>query len=682
MLPLNLPSEILVAIADHLDSLAEINAFARTNRRCYTVLNRHLYRSADPYFEPIWAVEHGRVATVRHFIDAGSIASAYFAESLLRAGASQGHVELVKLFIHYGEKFHGDPDFHCQNALSAAIKGGHYEVVELLLGNGADLNGPFEEGNKPFDLAIQSDSGPKIEFLSRIGVDFFQLGPNKSTALHIATKCQKLNSVEALLQCGLNPNAVDGYGNAPIHGVPCFWCLGYKKTLTQVLLEYGADPYLKDENGFMPLWLASRVGLEREVESLLEHGVDPNGLDREGNPQDPKLLGDLERIKSQNRRVSAPKRGADRGRNLCMPLCIAAYNGCYSVLEVLLKYGANPNRMDPTGELPLQLAVISKKCDSSVKLLTEYDASLDAQDCHGRTALEWALIEGGHEMVDILFKAGASIDSAGSGSIDPILRALEYGHSRFEWSALLPSGIVDTADERTTFSHRNSWDFVARASSCCAGCPNRGKPHEYERVIKLLLQHGSKLDSRGNQGRSILHQASFQMCVGAVKFLLEQGADPMSKDSFGQTPLHMVCAIGPGEDSEVFEMLLKASSDPNHKDGNGDTPLHMAARSGFSNGIYLLRLDGRIDFAARNSRGNTPLHEAVDLENCVTHDEVIIELRKGGADLTLMNHKGQAVWDLAQEDDVNCALSCELSGDESDFESEVDSDGHSESIPV
>ncbi|KAJ5797654.1 uncharacterized protein N7503_006950 [Penicillium pulvis] len=601
MLPLNLPSEILVAIADHLDSLAEINAFARTNRRCYGALNRHLYRSADPYFEPIWAVEHGRVATLRHFIDAGCIASAYFAESLLRASASQGHVELVKLFICYGEKFRGDPDFHCQNALSAAIQGDHFEVVELLLGNGADLDGPFEEGNKPFDLAIQSDSGPKIGFLSRIGVDFFQLGPNKFTALHIAIKSRKLNSVEALLQCGLNPNAVDGYGNAPIHGQGYFGYPGYKKTLSQVLLEHGADPYLKDENGFMPLWLASYKGLEREVESLLEHGVDPNGLDREGNPQVPIPLGDLERNKSQNRIVSALKRGADGGRNCCIPLCIAAYNGSYGVLKVLLEYGANPNRMDPTGALPLQLAVLSKE-HSLVKLLTEYDASLDAQDCHGKTALEWALVEGGHEMLDILFKAGASIDSAGSGSIDPILRALEYGNSRSGWSA--------------------------------------------------------------------------------VKFLLEQGADPMSKDSFGQTPLHMACAVGPGEDSKVFEMLLKASSDPNHKDVNGDTPLHMAARSGFSNGIYLLRLDGRIDFAARNSRGNTPLHEAVDPENCVTSDEVIIELRKGGADLTLVNYKGQAVWDLAQEDDVNRALSCELSEDESEFESNVDSDGHSESISV
>ncbi|KAJ5538531.1 hypothetical protein N7494_008010 [Penicillium frequentans] len=336
--------------------------------------------------------------------------------------------------------------------------------------------------------------------------------------------------------------------------------------------------------------------------------------------------------------------------------------------------------MDPTGELPLQLAVLSKE-HSLVKLLTKYDASLDAQDCHGKTALEWALVEGGHEMVDILFKAGASIDSAGSGSIDPILRALEYGHSRFGWSALLPSGIVDTADERTTFSRRNSWDFVARTSSCCAGCLDRGEPHEYERVIKLLLQHGSKLDSRDNQGRSILHQASFQMCVGAVKFLLEQGADPMSKDSFGQIPLHMACAMGPGEDSGLCEMLLEASSDPNHKDVNGDTPLHMAARSGFSNGIFLLRLDDRVDFTARNSHGNTPLHDAVDPENCV-YDEVIFELRKGGADLTLVNHKGQAVWDLAQEDDVKRALSCDFSEDESEIESEDNSDEHSETIPV
>ncbi|KAJ5998649.1 hypothetical protein N7451_006459 [Penicillium sp. IBT 35674x] len=123
----------------------------------------------------------------------------------------------------------------------------------------------------------------------------------------------------------------------------------------------------------------------------------------------------------------------------------------------------------------------------------------------------------------------------------------------------------------------------------------------------------------------ILHQAAFQMCVGAVKSLLEQGADPMSEDSFGQIPVHMACAIGTEEDSEVFEMLLEASSDPDHKDVNGDTPLHMAARSGFPNGIYLLGLDGRVDFTARNSSGNTPLHEALDPQNGVNYDDSVID---------------------------------------------------------
>jgi ankyrin repeat protein len=672
MLPLDLPNEILVDIADHLDSLAEINALARTDRRCYRALNRHLYHLADPYFEPIWAVEHGRVATLRHFIDAGHISTAYFAESLLRTGASKGHLEVVKLFIDYGEKFHGDRDFHFQNALGAAIKGSHLEVMEILLGNGADLGAPFEDGNNPFYLAIESDSGPIIKFLSRHGIDFFQLGPNKSTALHIATNNRKLNAVEALLQCGLDPNAVDGYGNTPIHDLGCFdylvsrhgpdgnWGPLHKKTLSQVLLEYGADPYLKDEYGLMPLWLASYADMKHEVKTLLEHGVDPNGLDREGNSQVPLTLEDFEQITSQRRRVSAPNRAENGERNCSTPLCIAAYYGGYGTLDQLLKYGANPNRMDPTGELPLQLAVLSKMY-SSVKLLTEYDASLDAKDCHGKTALEWAVVLGGHEIVDILFKAGASIDSAGSGSIDPIFRALEYGHSNSGRNALLPSGIVDTSDERRTLYHRHRWGFSGCTCSWCTCCQDRGEPHECERVIRLFLQHGSKLDSRDNQGRSILHQAAFQMCVGAVKFLLEQGADPMSKDSFGQIPLHMACAIGPEEGSEVFERLLEACPNPNHKDINGDTPLHMAARSGFPNGVYLLRLDNRADFTVRNSRGNTPLHEAVDHEIGFTCDDTIIELRKGGADLTLVNYKGQTVWDLAQEDYVNRALSCELS---------------------
>lgn len=60
----------------------------------------------------------------------------------------------------------------------------------------------------------------------------------------------------------------------------------------------------------------------------------------------------------------------------------------------------------------------------------------------------------------------------------------------------------------------------------------------------------------------------------------------MSKDSFGQTPLHMACAPFCGVAEDAFEILLEAGSDPNSKDSNGEMPLYMAARAGFSWGVH------------------------------------------------------------------------------------------------
>ncbi|KAJ5939734.1 hypothetical protein N7466_002868, partial [Penicillium verhagenii] len=82
-------------------------------------------------------------------------------------------------------------------------------------------------------------------------------------------------------------------------------------------------------------------------------------------------------------------------------------------------------------------------------------------------------------------------------------------------------------------------------------------------------------------------------------------------------------------------------------DSNGDAPLHMSARCDFPNRVRLLRLDSQADFNTRNNKGNTPLHEAVDLEIVITVMETIIELRKAGTDIHLVNNDGQAVWDLS-----------------------------------
>lgn len=679
---LNLSTDMLVKIAGHLGSFSDINNFARTSHYCYGMLNRYLYTTAGAsaginLYDSglIWVVEHKRMETLKHFIDVGALAGPNCAcqlETLLELSTDYyADIDMVKALFNYGVTLLADFHLHCERALGKAMKADRYEMIEFFLSNGVKSQGLSENLASVIDIAIQRDGGKLITLLSSHGVDFTQLGPRNSTALHIAAKSGKLGSVDALLQIGLDPNTTDDDGIAPIHylGAFCHIVGGRSNNLSKVLLSYGADPHLKDQHGFTPLWIASYAGDKKQLAILLKHGVNPNGFDREGNPEPHIPLEEFKRIADKYRRQWPVRIREPPERSCCTPLCVAAYYGDYPAARELLRCGADPNHADPNGELPLHLAILSKK-RNLVEQLINHGSSLTVKDCHGRAPFELALVQGGHDVVEALFEGGASVDSLCSEGIDPIFRALEYGHSCCE--KLLPSGIAHTTYQKGIFRLRKRWPWPLPRSS-------GPEPHECERVLKLFLQHGSKLDSRDEQGRTVLHQTAFQLCMGGIKFLLEQGADPMSKDSFGQIPLHMACNIQPGDGDEGFEALLLAGSDPNCKDINGDTPLHLAARSGSPDSVCFLRLNSQADFTARNNRGNTPLHEAVaaGIETTDWQKDTIIELRKGNNDLTLTNNDGETVLDLALQypedshfDFILDALSCGLTE-----ESEIVDDG-------
>ena len=84
-------------------------------------------------------------------------------------------------------------------------------------------------------------------------------------------------------------------------------------------------------------------------------------------------------------------------------------------------------------------------------------------------------------------------------------------------------------------------------------------------------------------GRNAMHMVAYNMPVArpdekiaeSVQLLLDAGLDPMSRDDFGQTPLHYAVRNG---NTVTLGLLLKAGADPNAKDTEyGSTPLHLAA---------------------------------------------------------------------------------------------------------
>jgi ankyrin repeat protein len=77
-----------------------------------------------------------------------------------------------------------------------------------------------------------------------------------------------LDEVKRLvLDCGLDPNVKDGFGNTPLHNAASEGHL----EVVKLLLERGADPNVKGRSGETPLHYAARRGRLDVVKLLLEY---------------------------------------------------------------------------------------------------------------------------------------------------------------------------------------------------------------------------------------------------------------------------------------------------------------------------------------------------------------------------------------------------------------------------
>ncbi|KAM5222900.1 LOW QUALITY PROTEIN: SH3 and multiple ankyrin repeat domains protein 2 [Hipposideros larvatus] len=124
-------------------------------------------------------------------------------------------------------------------------------------------------------------------------------------------------------------------------------------------------------------------------------------------------------------------------------------------------------------------------------------------------------------------------------------------------------------------------------------------------VIKALRNGGAHLDFRAKDGMTALHKAARTRNQVALKTLLELGASPDYKDSYGLTPLYHTAIVG--GDPYCCELLLHEHATVCCKDENGWHEIHQACRYGHVQHLEHLLFYGA-DMGAQNASGNTALH--------------------------------------------------------------------------
>jgi len=178
-------------------------------------------------------------------------------------------------------------------------------------------------------------------------------------------------------------------------------------------------------------------------------------------------------------------------------------------MEMLLSRSATPTTTDDAGR-PALLRCAEIGFTAGVAALLARDVDVNARDRQGMTALHLAVANNHAEVVDRLIAAGADLNAADSTGLTPLHAGLA----------------ADTA------------------------------------VLDKLSRQGARIHTTNVYGSTPLHTAAASANVTAVKWLLDQGADPTIKNENGFTPLDLA-----RKDSEAAEVLRGAMSGQSAKQG-------------------------------------------------------------------------------------------------------------------
>lgn len=435
------------------------------------------------------------------------------------------------------------------NLLHLAAQDNNYDLVQSLLGHGANINA-FFHGQTPLMRAIKYSSSESSKLLLE-GQDLKAHLKNgrQEDALWYAVKYGTQVIVGKILQRpGFNLNAQDKSGRTVLH----LAVFGGRVGIAHLLLSRGADPNIKDQSGHSPKEWALSANQELMVK-ILSRLIRPSALGRGPfNCDDP-------------------------------PLHQAMAHGSFGAVKQLLKSGnLDLERQDRNGDSPLHLAVRMNSLELVHLLLGHTRINPNTPNRDGNTPI-WVSSRLQNDEMTRLFLKHQGVDInfiGGRGKYQTPSSSLHHAVLRLDTS------ILQTWLETPGVNPNNT----AGGQSPLQLAVELGRND----ALRMLLNFpGIEINARG--GNPPLCQAVTKGALEAVRLLVEQGDQLRVNERTCMVDDTALCiAARDGNVGIVRALSQHRHLNPNLENHHLEHPLFLAARKGDMQVVNALLEDGRL----------------------------------------------------------------------------------------
>ena len=388
-----------------------------------------------------------------------------------------------------------------------AMKMKNKTIFNEMLNLNINLNEKNAMGSHALETAIIMEDMDAIEYFLSHDFDInSSINSDGDTALIISTYLGKKDLLKYFIDKKANVNIRNSNGNTALFEAV------FNPELTNILLEAGADPNIKNNQLLSPLAFAVSINRESVIKPLVEKGAHIDTMDQ-------------------------------KMRTI---LNIAYEVGDDAVISFLEATKANFK------ESELISMVKENKIDEVNNLISGGNFYVDSKDSMGCSSIFYAK---NSSMIDLLVSSGADIKICNNDGRTPMHMAAFLGNIE-TLEAFFNKGL-----------NINEIDYAGFTPLHLASAKNNLD------CVEFLIKNGANIEAKNNLGDTSLISASLNGAKDTIRYLINEKAFINEQNNNGQTPLYAAVI---SQMSEAVDTLISLGADLNLTDNAGNTPLMTA----------------------------------------------------------------------------------------------------------